>query len=97
MAEFFSASCKPPCIARGRNRKMLAALRRERAGNDKLVKRLGEATVQLADLQRERADWEKSQWDAMKERREWEEKFEALERQAKESEDRFAEQATADR
>ena len=63
------------------------------AGNDKLVKRLGEATVQLADLQRERADWEKSQWDVMKERRQWEEKFEALERQAKESEDRFAEQA----
>jgi hypothetical protein len=80
-------------IARGRSRKMLAALRRERAGNEKLVKRLGEAMVQLTDLHRERNDWEKSQWEAMQERRQWDEKVEVLNRQARESEDRFAEQS----
>ncbi len=92
-AEFVFNELRVACgISRIRCRKLLNALRRQRVQNDELAQGLAEASQQLADLRRDRTDWEQSQIGRESEIPDWELQVQELQRQIKEWEIRLAEQ-----
>jgi len=78
--------------SRGRNRKLLAALRSKRQDYQELVERLGDIDAQLADLRKLRNEWDQTQCGHEGERREWESQRQELRLQVCQLEVRIAEQ-----
>ncbi len=78
-------------MSRGRTRRMLASLRSQRELNQDLAQRLAEVNEQLAELDRQRADWETSCVDDKNQQQEWQLELQDLRRQLDKWEERLAE------